>query len=86
MTCIHCQGMLKRSQSPLHIDRNSIHVTLDKVPAWVCEQCGEAMFDEKEVEKVIEQSKKASEEKEVETIQDLIKLLEDKSQALQRSA
>ena len=70
MTCIHCQGMLKRSQSPLHIDRNSIHVTLDKVPAWVCEQCGEAMFDEKEVE----------------TIQDLIKLLEDKSQALQRSA
>jgi len=57
--------MLKRSQSPLHIDRNSIHVTLDNVPAWVCEQCGEAMFDEKEVE----------------TIQDLIKLLEDKSQA-----
>ena len=70
MNCIHCQGVLKRSQSPLHIDRNSIHVTLDKVPAWVCEQCGEAMFDEKEVE----------------TIQDLVKLLEDKSQALQRSA
>ena len=70
MNCIHCQGMLKRSQSPLHIDRNSIHVTLDNVPAWVCEQCGEAMFDEKEVE----------------TIQDLIKLLEDKSQALQQSA
>ncbi len=70
MNCIHCQGMLKRSQSPLHIDRNSIHLTLDRVPAWVCEQCGEAMFDEKEVE----------------SIQDLIKLLEDKSQALQRSA
>jgi len=43
---------------------------MDNVPAWVCEQCGEAMFDEKEVE----------------TIQDLVKLLEDKSQALQRSA
>ena len=69
MTCIHRQGILKRSQSPLHIDRNGIQVTLDNVPAWVCEQCGEAMFDEKEVE----------------TIQDLIKLLEDKSQALQRS-
>ena len=70
MNCIHCQGLLKRSESPLHIDRDSIHVTLDKVPAWVCEQCGEAMFDEKEVE----------------SIQDLVKLLEDKSQAFQRSA
>ena len=70
MNCIHCQGILKRSHSPLHIDRNSVHVTLDHVPAWVCEQCGEAMFDEKEVE----------------SIQDLIKVVEDKSQGLQRSA
>ena len=70
MNCIHCQGLLQRSLSPLHIDRNSIHVTFDNVPSWVCDQCGEAMFDEKEVE----------------TIQDLITLLEDKGQALQQSA
>ena len=70
MNCIHCQGILNRGQAPLHIDRNSIHVTLDNVPAWVCEQCGEPMFDEQEVE----------------TIQELVKLLEDKSQAFQQSA
>jgi uncharacterized protein with PIN domain len=39
---------------------------LDAVPAWVCEQCGEAYFEEKEVD----------------TIQDLVRAIEAKAEAL----
>jgi YgiT-type zinc finger domain-containing protein len=66
MNCIHCQGEMKRQAAPLHIDRKSCHVTLDAVPAWVCEQCGEAYFEEKEVD----------------AIQDLLKSVDQKSAAL----
>jgi YgiT-type zinc finger domain-containing protein len=41
---------MKRATAPLHIDQSGCHLTLDNVPAWVCEQCGEAYFEEKEVE------------------------------------
>ena len=43
---------------------------LDSVFAWVCEQCGEVYFEEKEVD----------------AIQDLIKSLEQKAQALELCA
>jgi YgiT-type zinc finger domain-containing protein len=49
MKCIHCQGEMKRSHARFHADRRGCHVTLDEVPAWVCGQCGEAYFEEKEV-------------------------------------
>lgn len=35
--------------APFHIDRDGIHVTLDSIPAWVCSQCGEPYFEEREV-------------------------------------
>jgi YgiT-type zinc finger domain-containing protein len=41
---------MKRSHSPFHADRGGCHVTIDAVPAWVCGQCGEAYFEEKEVD------------------------------------
>ena len=49
MNCIHCHGHMKRSHAPFHVDRNSYHLMLDTVPAWVCDQCGEAYFEEREV-------------------------------------
>jgi YgiT-type zinc finger domain-containing protein len=49
MKCVHCSGTMERSTAPLHIDRGRCHITLDRVPAWVCQQCGEAYFEEKEV-------------------------------------
>jgi YgiT-type zinc finger domain-containing protein len=52
MKCIHCQGKMKRGTTPFHVDRKGYHVTLDSVPAWVCEQCGESYFDEKEVDAI----------------------------------
>ena len=38
--------------APFHTDRKGYHLTFDKVPAWVCQQCGEAYFEEKEVDNV----------------------------------
>ena len=70
MKCIHCQGNMKRGTAPFHIDRKGCHLLLDAVPAWVCEQCGEAYFEEKEVD----------------TIQELVKSLEQKTCALVSTA
>ena len=49
MDCVHCHGQMKQSSAPCHIDRNGYHLLFDTVPAWVCEQCGEAYFEEREV-------------------------------------
>jgi YgiT-type zinc finger domain-containing protein len=57
---------MKLGTTPFHIDRKGCHVTLDRVPAWVCEQCGESCFEEKEVV----------------AIQALVKALEEKADAL----
>lgn len=66
MKCIHCQGEMRIGTTHFHVDRASCHVTLDAVPAWVCEQCGEVYFEEKEVD----------------AIQDLVKSIEEKAKAL----
>ena len=57
---------MKRGTTPFHVDRKGCHLMLDAVPAWVCEQCGEAYFEGKEVD----------------TIQDLVDAIEKKTQAL----
>ncbi|MCX7045877.1 MAG: type II toxin-antitoxin system MqsA family antitoxin [Candidatus Sumerlaeota bacterium] len=70
MKCIHCQGEMKRGTTPFHIDRKGYHLMVDALPAWVCEQCGEAYFEEKEVE----------------AIQDIAKSVEEKADALALTA
>jgi len=57
---------MKRSTAPFHVDRKGCHLVLDAVPAWVCEQCGESYFGEREVD----------------TIQELIQLVDEKAQTL----
>ena len=52
MKCVHCQAEMARGKVPFHIDRRRFHVSLDEVPAWVCPQCGESCFEEKEVESI----------------------------------
>lgn len=54
MRCIHCQGEIKQGSTPFHVDRAGCHLTIDAVPAWVCEQCGEAYFEEREVDAIQE--------------------------------
>jgi len=66
MKCIHCQGVMKKGTAPLHVDRNGCHLTLDNVPAWICSQCGEAYFEESAVK----------------AVQELIKLIDQKSNLL----
>lgn len=34
--------------------RKGYHLIIDDVPAWVCEQCGEPLFDEKTVDTIQE--------------------------------
>lgn len=36
------------------IDRNGYHVTWDAIPAWVCDQCGEVLFEAHEVDLIQE--------------------------------
>ena len=52
MKCIHCQGKMKRGTTLFHIDRKGCHLMLDSVFAWVCKQCGEVYFEEKEVDPI----------------------------------
>ncbi len=66
MKCVYCQGEMKRGTTPFHVDRKGCHLMLDEVPAWVCEQCGEPYFEEKEAD----------------AIQDLVRSLEQKAEAL----
>jgi YgiT-type zinc finger domain-containing protein len=70
MKCIHCQGEMKKGTTPFHVDRKGCHVLLDRVPAWVCQQCGEAYFEESEVN----------------AIQDLIRSVEQKADVLAATA
>ena len=52
MNCIHCHGQMKRSKAPFHVDHNGHRLVFDTVPAWVCDQCGEAYFEEREVDSI----------------------------------
>jgi len=61
---------MKRSTVPFHVDRKGCHLVLDAVPAWICKQCGEAYFEEKEVD----------------AIEKLVRSLEKKTQALSLTA
>lgn len=52
MKCMLCQGKMKKGTAPFHVDRKGYHLTLDAVPAWVCQQCGEVHFEEPEVDSI----------------------------------
>ena len=49
MKCMYCKAEMRRGVAPFYIDRKGLHITLDEVPAWVCPQCGEAYFEEEQV-------------------------------------
>jgi YgiT-type zinc finger domain-containing protein len=52
MKCLYCQGKMRKTQAPFHIDRKGYHLSLEAVPAWVCGQCGEPYFEEHEVKTI----------------------------------
>ena len=62
MRCLLCHGEMEKSTVSYTIDRKGYHLFVKEIPAYVCSQCGEKYFDEKEVE----------------AIQNMIKALEEK--------
>jgi YgiT-type zinc finger domain-containing protein len=43
---------MKKDFAPFHVDWNMYHLTLEKIPAWICRQCGEVYFEETEVDRI----------------------------------
>ena len=55
---------MEKGAAPFQVDRKGYHLLFDAIPAWVCTQCGEAYFDEAEVDaiqKVLQQLDKEAE-------------------------
>ena len=52
MECLHCKGKMIRETAPFSVDRNGYHITWESIPAWVCTQCGESLFEENEVDHI----------------------------------
>ncbi len=70
MTCLYCRGKMMRGTAPFQADRKGYHLILDRVPAWLCQQCGEVYFEPGEVDR----------------IQDALRLLDERAQRLAASA
>ncbi len=49
MECFHCKGKMIKGNAPFNVDRNGYHILWESIPAWVCTQCGEPLFEENEV-------------------------------------
>lgn len=62
MKCLLCKGEMEKSSVSYTVDRKGYHLFIEKIPGFVCSQCGERHFEEKEVA----------------AIQNMIKALEEK--------
>jgi YgiT-type zinc finger domain-containing protein len=54
MECLYCKGTLVRKRISYAASRKGYHLIIDDVPAWVCEQCGEPLDEEKTVDAIQE--------------------------------
>jgi YgiT-type zinc finger domain-containing protein len=54
MKCAYCRGMLTRKNVSYTANRKGYHLIIDGLPAWVCEQCDEPLFDESTVDLIQE--------------------------------
>jgi YgiT-type zinc finger domain-containing protein len=52
MECPYCKGKLKPGRATYTANRLGYHLLLDDIPAWVCQQCGEPVFEERAVEAI----------------------------------
>lgn len=47
INCIICKGgLLRKGQTTFAVDENGVLVVIRKVPAFICDQCGEEYLDE----------------------------------------
>jgi YgiT-type zinc finger domain-containing protein len=54
MECLYCKAQMEKGTAPFSIDRNGYHISWDAIPAWVCEQCGESLFEKQEIDTIQE--------------------------------
>jgi YgiT-type zinc finger domain-containing protein len=52
MECLYCKGTLVYKKTSYTASRQGYHLIIDNIPAWVCEQCGEPLFDEEAVDAI----------------------------------
>jgi YgiT-type zinc finger domain-containing protein len=52
MDCLYCKSQMRRGNAPFSIDRQGYHISWDAISAWVCDQCGESLFEASEVDKI----------------------------------
>ena len=50
MTCPVCCGQLQRRPSVHTISRSTYHLVIYELPLWMCQQCGQAMYTEGQVD------------------------------------
>lgn len=62
MRCLLCNGEMEKTTASYTVDRKGYHLFIEEIPAYVCSQCGERYFEERETE----------------AIQNMIKALEEK--------
>ena len=43
---------MKRSTAPIHVGRHGYQLSFGAVPSWICGQCGEPYFEEREVDAI----------------------------------
>jgi len=49
MECYHCKGKMVKGNNPFSVDRHGYHIAWESIFARVCTLCGEALFEENEV-------------------------------------
>ena len=54
MKCLYCGGETKNAKVAYTADRGDFHLFIRDIPAHVCVQCGEKLFDEEEVKAIQE--------------------------------
>jgi YgiT-type zinc finger domain-containing protein len=52
MECPNCRGRLVKGRTSYGANRRGYHLILDDIPAWICEQCGEPLFDAETVDAI----------------------------------
>ena len=54
MKCFHCQAELHRGTATFSDSRKGYVLVLQDLPAWVCSQCGEPLFEAEAVQGIQE--------------------------------
>jgi YgiT-type zinc finger domain-containing protein len=52
MECSHGKSDLEPGRTTYTVNRHGYYLRLDDIPAWICQQCGEPIFEERVVEAI----------------------------------